>query len=160
MQRPACAGRIQFVPQPGERLRVAVVAIDVAQARVEPGECTLVDAALAVDQAVADPIAQAVERATPGDADDRHLQFVVTDQRLQRRVDLLVGQVAGRAEKDERVRRCLAPRHSLQPCIGTMVISTRRFCARPDSVSLLAIGRVSPAPVMIMRCCMTPRLER
>src|SRR3546814_5464504 len=44
-----------------------------------------------------------------------------------------------------------------QPETGTIVISTRRFWARPASVSLLAIGRVSPAPVTIMRCCMTPR---
>ena len=47
-----------------------------------------------------------------------------------------------------------------QPCIGTIVISTRRFCARPASVSLLAIGRVSPAPVTIMRCWVTPREDR
>ncbi len=47
-----------------------------------------------------------------------------------------------------------------QPWIGTRVISTRRFCARPDSVSLLATGRVSPAPDTIMRLLATPRLPR
>src|SRR5690606_33841777 len=47
-----------------------------------------------------------------------------------------------------------------QPDSGTSVISTRRFWARPDSVSLLAIGRVSPAPIVIMRSRMTPRVER
>lgn len=40
---------------------------------------------------------------------------------------------------------------------GTRVISTRRFAARPCSVSLLAIGRVSPAPTVIMRSRITPR---
>ena len=35
--------------------------------------------------------------------------------------------------------------------IGTRVISTRRFWARPDSVSLLATGRDSPAPTRMKR---------
>ena len=46
------------------------------------------------------------------------------------------------------------------PCTGTRVISTRRFCARPASVSLLATGRVSPAPLTIMRLLATPRPPR
>ena len=47
-----------------------------------------------------------------------------------------------------------------QPDTGTIVISTRRFWARPASVSLLAIGRVSPAPMVIMRSRITPRPAR
>ncbi len=39
---------------------------------------------------------------------------------------------------------------------GTRVISTRRFCARPASVSLLAIGRVLPAPVRMKRSRIRP----
>src|SRR5690606_41528543 len=102
----------------------------------------------------------ALERAAAGDADHRHLQFVVAGQGLQRGVDLLVGKVAGRAEEHQRVRTTCPGCVRRQPSTGTMVISTRRFWARPASVSLLAIGRVSPAPVTIMRCCMTPRLDR
>lgn len=47
-----------------------------------------------------------------------------------------------------------------QPRIGTRVISTRRFWARPASVSLLAIGRLSPAPTTIILSRITPRLPR
>ena len=39
---------------------------------------------------------------------------------------------------------------------GRSVSSTRRFNARPDSVSLLATGRVSPAPTVMVRSCLMP----
>jgi hypothetical protein len=41
-----------------------------------------------------------------------------------------------------------------------MWISTRRFCARPWSVSLLAIGRSWPCPFEVMRPASTPWLAR
>ena len=41
-------------------------------------------------------------------------------------------------------------------CTGTSVISTRRLAARPASVSLLATGRDSPAPVTMKRCWFRP----
>ena len=45
-----------------------------------------------------------VERpAGLGDADDRHLEPAAPRQRLQRREDLLVREVAGGAEKDQRI---------------------------------------------------------
>ena len=43
---------------------------------------------------------------------------------------------------------------------GTMVISTRRFCARPSGVSLVSTGWSGPAPTEIMRSGATPLLER
>jgi len=36
------------------------------------------------------------------------------------------------------------------------VISTRRFCARPASVSLLAIGWLGPTPALLIRAPLTP----
>jgi hypothetical protein len=38
-----------------------------------------------------------------GDADDRHVKLAAADQRLERREDLLVRQVAGGAEEHERI---------------------------------------------------------
>ena len=38
-----------------------------------------------------------------GDADHRHVEVAALDHRLQRREDLLVREVAGRAEEDQRV---------------------------------------------------------
>ena len=42
--------------------------------------------------------------ASLGDADDRHIEVAALDHRLQRRKDLLVRQVAGRAEENESIR--------------------------------------------------------
>ena len=54
--------------------------------------------------AVAGAAAELLERpARLGDADDRHVEAAAPDHRLQRREDLLVGEVAGGAEEDERV---------------------------------------------------------
>lgn len=39
-------------------------------------------------------------------------------------------------------------------------ISTRRFCARPSAVALLAIGSCSPRPWIVMRLGFTPRAVR
>ena len=44
-----------------------------------------------------------------GDADDRHVERAAPDHRLQRREDLLVREVAGGAEEDERVGLRRAP---------------------------------------------------
>jgi hypothetical protein len=39
----------------------------------------------------------------PGHTDDGHIKMLVTHHRLERWEDLFLGQIAGRAEKDERV---------------------------------------------------------
>src|SRR5262249_12420263 len=42
------------------------------------------------------------------------------------------------------------------PWSGTTLISTRRFCARPSGVSLVAIGRYAPTPRVLTRVWATP----
>jgi hypothetical protein len=57
-----------------------------------------------IRQALADPRAHLIEapRLTR-DRDDRHAQLIAPGHRLQRRKDLLIGQVAGGPEQHERV---------------------------------------------------------
>src|ERR1051325_3364188 len=56
--------------------------------------------------AVPGPGAQLIHRPPRfRDADDRHVEMTAASHRLQGREDLLVGQVPGRTEEDERVRR-------------------------------------------------------
>ena len=53
------------------------------------------------------------------------------------------------------------PNHRRSFCeIGTIFTSTRRFAARPASVSFDAIGCVSPKPRVPIRAGCTPRLAR
>ena len=55
-------------------------------------------------EALARPRAQLLEvQARLGDADDRHVEAAAPHHRLERGEDLLVGEVAGGAEEDERV---------------------------------------------------------
>src|SRR5262249_5618723 len=68
-------------------------------------ERRLVDPAAVLLDAGARPLLQALERpAAARDPDDRHVEVTATRHRVQRREDLLVGEVAGGAEEDERVR--------------------------------------------------------
>src|SRR4029453_13041433 len=58
-------------------------------------------------------------------------------------------------------RKCFGPnyrRSAAAHCFG--ISSTRRFCARPASVSLLAIGFPSPRPSTVKRSGSPPRLPR
>lgn len=94
-------GAAQHLLQPLEGRRLAVVTLDVAQLRSELRERGRIDPAVVL-QAVAGPLAQPIERpaGTP-DADDRHVEPASAEQRLQRREDLLVGQISRGAEEDE-----------------------------------------------------------
>ena len=84
--------------------RVAVVAVDVLEQRHELRERGLVDAAAVLLQARARPLHELLGRpARLGDADDRDVEVAPLDHALERGKDLLVGQVAGRAEEDQGV---------------------------------------------------------
>ena len=104
--RGSAAGRCgvaERLAQRVERRRVVVVAVDVAQQPAELGEGRAVEPAVLLE-AVARPRLELVEvPAGLGDADDRHVEVAALHHRLQRREDLLVGEVAGGAEEDERV---------------------------------------------------------
>ena len=85
------------------RRGVGVIAVNVAQPRGEVREGRLVDPAVLL-QALASAGAQLVKApAGPRHADDRHVKLAAADQRLERREDLLVRQVAGGAEEHERI---------------------------------------------------------
>ena len=99
----------QRLLQPLERGRVVVVAVDVAQLRRQLRERRLVDGAALLlcrlRQAVVRTLAQLLHApARMRHADDRQVQSVMQHHRLQCRKDLLVGQVAGGAEKDQGIR--------------------------------------------------------
>ena len=55
-------------------------------------------------QAVARPLPKLLDRPSRfGYSDDRHIQIPAADHLLQRGKNLLVGQIAGRAKKDQSV---------------------------------------------------------
>src|SRR5207247_1781879 len=102
VQRPLGLAHRLFQPLVGGR--VGVVAVDVPEQRHQPREGLLIEAPVLLD-ALPGPLPQLLQPPTrPGDADDRHVEVAVADHRLQRREDLLVREVAGGAEEDQRVR--------------------------------------------------------
>ena len=106
-------GAGELAPERLERRRILVVAVDVAEQPAQRGEGVGVEAAVLLD-ALSRPRLQLIEVPTRlGHADDRHVEVAALGHRLQRRKDLLEGQIAGRAEKDERVGLSVA--HAV-PC--------------------------------------------
>ena len=94
----------ELVPDRRERRAVAVVAVDVAQESAELVESGRVEPAVLL-QAVLRPGLELVQvPARLRHADDRHVEVAALDHGLQRREDLLVGEVAGRPEEDKGVR--------------------------------------------------------
>ena len=68
------------------------------------GEGGIVHTAVAC-HTVARPLLELIQVPTRfRNSDDRNFQIVMLDQPLQRRENLLVSQVPGRAEKDQRIR--------------------------------------------------------
>ena len=95
--------RAQFAAQGGKRRGVAIVAVDVMQQAHELRECRRVEAAV-LFQAVAGAGAKLLEVPSRlRNTYDRNVEVAALDHRLQRRKDLLVGEIAGRAEENERV---------------------------------------------------------
>src|SRR4029079_11129747 len=87
--------RSELRTQSIERGLVAVIAFDEAKVARELRERAPIEAAKLL-QAVADPRAPSAQvPARTADADDRHVELAVLDERLQRRVDLAMHQVAG-----------------------------------------------------------------
>ena len=122
---------------------VGVVAVDVAEAGGQRRERGLVDPAAVLGQAGPRALDELRERP-PGlrDAHDRKIQVPASGHRLQRREDLLVGEIARRAEEHQRVgagavgsqwgRRHLLPR----------MAAKNRCC---DSGRLPAITPLTPS---------------
>ena len=84
-----------------ERRGIVVVAVHIAQEPAQLFERGRIEAAMLL-QAVLRPGLELVEiPAGLGHADDRHVEMAAFHHRLQRREDLLVGQVAGGAEENQ-----------------------------------------------------------
>ena len=94
-------GRAELPADRLERRRVVVVAVHVAQQARQFLEGGRVEPAVLLDR-LARPRLQLVE-VPPGarDADHRHVEEPAFDHRLQGRIELLVGEIACRAEEDE-----------------------------------------------------------
>ena len=111
MQRPG--GVAQHLLEPLEGGCVVVVAIDVAQPRRQFRERSFVDPATLILRGLCDAAVGALAQLFQclvgvRHTDDRQIPIVVELHDLQRREDLLVGQIAGGAEEDQRVRLLLA----------------------------------------------------
>ena len=101
-----------------EGRRVLVVAVDVAQQAAQLVERRGIEPAVLLE-AVARPGPELVEvPAGLGHADDRHVEVAALHHRLQRREDLLVGQIAGGAEEDQGVGMGFAHRDLLSPSLA------------------------------------------
>ncbi len=127
MQRPLRVAKRLL--QRLERGQVVVVAVDVLQPCRELRKDRLIDLAAAIlrrlRQAVVGALAQLLHApARMRHADDRQVQSVAQHHRLQRGVDLLVGQVAGGAEKDQGIRALC--RHSGRSLHGDLPWRCRR----------------------------------
>ena len=96
-------GTTERLAQLGERRGIAVIPVDVLQTRAQLRERRRVQPAVLLE-AVLGPRHELIEIPMgPRHADDRHVETVTPDQRLEGREDLLVRQVAGGTEEDERI---------------------------------------------------------
>src|SRR6185295_17413964 len=90
--------------QPRERVRIAVVAVDVLEPGGEGAERGGIEPAVFGDAALRALEELIARESGLGDADDRDVERTPPGHRLERRKDLLIGEVAGRAEEDQGVR--------------------------------------------------------
>ena len=125
VQRPLRLTKL--LAQLGEGRGIVVVAVDIAQQRHQPLLRLRVRAAVML-QAVCRACLQLIQ-VPPGlgDADDRHVQSLVAHQTQQRREDLLVGQIAGGAEKDDRVGRRCSVMIAFTPVFSTWPPNAKRI---------------------------------
>ena len=99
------SGLAERGPQLSERGWIVVVAVDVPKQLHQTTKRVVVYPTPVFGEAGARALAQLFDRpARLGDADDRDPEGPMADHVLQRREDLLVGEIAGRTEEDERVR--------------------------------------------------------
>src|SRR6185437_2197509 len=95
----------ELAAQSGEGFGIVIVAVDVAEKREELLEGVSIEAAM-VFQALPGAVLELVKGpAGFGHADDREIESLIADEPLQGGEDLLVGQVACGAEKNQRVGR-------------------------------------------------------
>ena len=122
---------------------VAVVPVDVAHELREPAERALVVDTTAVRlDAVAGPVAQLLHRPRRGrDADHGHAQLAPLEHVVERREDLLVGQVARRAEEHQRVGRGGLRRHVFLLLL-LLVVAAELLAHRREDL----VGEVGLAP--------------
>ena len=100
VRRAACASHPFPLRNTANVGRVAVVAVDVAQHADELRECRGIEPAV-LFQTVARAGAELLEvPASLGDADHRDVEMTALDHRLQRRKDLLEGEISRRAEAE------------------------------------------------------------
>ena len=94
----------QLLAQRLEGRIVAVVAVDVMQQAAQLVPRCGIDPAVLFQTVFGAGFELVEVPAGFGDADHRHVEMAVLHHRLQRGEYLLVGKIAGRAEKDQRVR--------------------------------------------------------
>src|SRR6266478_7625294 len=101
MRRTMCV--LELFAKSRERRRVLVVTVNVAQKAGQLFESRRIDSAVFL-QAVVRPRAKLIQIPSGfGYADHGYVEMAPLHHRLQRRENLLVGQVAGRAEDNQSV---------------------------------------------------------
>ena len=96
-------GGAELLAEGLERRRVLVVAVDVAQQAAQLVERRGIEPAVLLEAVLGAGLELVEVPAGLGHADDRHVEVAALHHRLQRREDLLVGQIAGGAEEDQGV---------------------------------------------------------
>jgi hypothetical protein len=95
--------RAELTAERLERRRIVVVAVDIFHEADELVERRGVEAAVLLEAVLHAGAELLVVPARLGDADDRNVEMGALQHRLQRREDLLVGQVPGGSEEDQGV---------------------------------------------------------
>ena len=96
--------RSELLAQGLKRCRVGIIATDIAQQSRKLAKGSGIDTSAVLLEALAGASLQLIKIPTgPGHTDDRHIEVPTLQHRLQRRENLLVGEVAGGAEEDKRI---------------------------------------------------------
>jgi hypothetical protein len=120
-------GLAERLAQLGERCIRAVIAIDELEFRLQAIECGRIGRGIVRREAFAQPYEQGVPRhAATGDADDSVRQTVPSFEILERRQDLLEGQIAGDAEDHQRIRIVAVHQCLLPQSVGICLIHVRQ----------------------------------
>src|SRR5215471_2901656 len=139
MRRPSRGA--ELLAQGLKGCRVVVIAIDITQQAAQLVECCGVQSPMLLD-AVTRARLQLIEIPTRlRNPDDRRVEMAALHHRLQRREDLLVGEISGGAKKDQRVRVGIT---HVAVSLRARARPAFRYARRIRSASRRAICRQTP----------------
>src|SRR5262249_52349420 len=133
--------------QGGEGSLVGIIAVDVTQEGAQLLEGAAIEAAV-MREAVPGACAELLDRPCGlGDADDGYVQEASFDQRLQRRKNLFVGEIARGAEEDQGIRT----RRRRHECFSLWPPNPNRIAASTRSAKSASPRDAKRSPMAVER---------